>query len=359
MKEKGRSHSAAGVLIVSLVIMTLVSSAGRVHGADLSKYYKSPQMADAPNYVRLHKGQGLKRAVMGSEAELMDSAVKSLQGTNVYTITREPHVLFLETTETGTLAYALYFYPSQTARQTEVEVLIASPWFDAETISKYQADAFSSFFFSNYIKTRLQEKEYDPNSKEGSLLVLTHAAFNENIEIADALIKRGAKVDLAVAELKEIASKNKPYLDKPANKQAYDRAYAAVKLLESGVGTVLQARREEAEKDAKAFQAVVRTYQKSSVKPKLPEEARRFKIQAEGAVRDKDLSGAGEFYSQALAIAPWWPEGHFNRALVLGETKDFESAIKEMQRYLALVPKASNARAAQDQIYDWERKVKK
>lgn len=87
----------------------------------------------------------------------------------------------------------------------------------------------------------------------------------------------------------------------------------------------------------------------------LPEEANRYKVQAEGAVRDKSFNDAADYYAEALKIVPWWPIGHFNRALVLGETGDYELAKREMNYYLQLAPDAPNARAAQDKIYDWER----
>ena len=87
----------------------------------------------------------------------------------------------------------------------------------------------------------------------------------------------------------------------------------------------------------------------------LPEEANKYKVQAEGAVRDKEFNDAADYYAAALKIAPWWPVGHFNRALVLGEAGDYDMAKREMNYYLLLVPDASNARAAQDKIYDWAR----
>jgi tetratricopeptide (TPR) repeat protein len=108
--------------------------------------------------------------------------------------------------------------------------------------------------------------------------------------------------------------------------------------------------------DEALFQEAARNYRALAAKPQLPEAAHRFAVQAEGAVRDKDFDGAARFYMLALGIAPWWPEGHFNRALVLSEIEDFSEAIFEMKRYLTLVPNAPNARAAQDKIYDWERK---
>jgi tetratricopeptide (TPR) repeat protein len=102
------------------------------------------------------------------------------------------------------------------------------------------------------------------------------------------------------------------------------------------------------------FQGVVAKYLAANPKPGLPEETRKFKVQAEFAMQEKQFDKAAELYGKALEVAPWWPEGHFNRALILGETKKYWVAMREMKRYLLLVPDASNARAAQDKIYQWE-----
>ncbi len=110
-----------------------------------------------------------------------------------------------------------------------------------------------------------------------------------------------------------------------------------------------------AEYDAN-FAVSLTGYRKKAVSnAALPEEANRYKVQAEGAVRDKEFYDAADFYAEALKIVPWWPAGRFNRALVLGETGEYGEAIREMKHYLQLVPDAPNARAAQDKIYDWER----
>lgn len=105
------------------------------------------------------------------------------------------------------------------------------------------------------------------------------------------------------------------------------------------------------------FAEAAAKYRAAAFKPELPEEARRFKVQAEGAVVDKQFQDAADFYEQALQVAPWWPEGRYNRAMVLSEVGDYDQAIMEIKRYLALVPDAPNARAAQDKVYDWERKA--
>lgn len=107
-----------------------------------------------------------------------------------------------------------------------------------------------------------------------------------------------------------------------------------------------------------AFKSVADAYRKSPQKPALPEEARRFKVQAEAAVQEKNLSKAAFMFREGLLVAPWWPEGRFNHALILGEMGDYSVAGQEMQRYLQLVPDAPNARAAQDKMYVWEGKSK-
>ncbi|MGQ0544313.1 MAG: hypothetical protein ACT4P3_03150 [Betaproteobacteria bacterium] len=106
-----------------------------------------------------------------------------------------------------------------------------------------------------------------------------------------------------------------------------------------------------------AFAAAAEQYRAANPKPEFPEDARRYRVQAEAMLRDKLFMEAAEFYGEALRIAPWWPEGRFNRALVLGEVKDYAEAGREMKRYLQLVPDAPNARAAQDKIYEWESKA--
>ena len=107
------------------------------------------------------------------------------------------------------------------------------------------------------------------------------------------------------------------------------------------------------------FVKAAKDYHDAATKPTIPEEARKFKVQAEQSVGDKKFDAAAELYGKALAIAPWWPEGHFNRAIVLGENRYYQGAMREMKRYLILVPNAPDARAAQDKIYAWELKAGK
>ncbi|HLP98774.1 MAG TPA: SUMF1/EgtB/PvdO family nonheme iron enzyme [Sideroxyarcus sp.] len=102
------------------------------------------------------------------------------------------------------------------------------------------------------------------------------------------------------------------------------------------------------------FQEVAAKYRAAKPKPALSEEARKYKVQAEFMVQEKQSDKAAALYGRALEIAPWWPEGHFKLALLLGESKKYNEAMREMKRYLLLAPDAPEAREAQDRIYQWE-----
>ncbi len=109
--------------------------------------------------------------------------------------------------------------------------------------------------------------------------------------------------------------------------------------------------------DDARFEQVANAYREAATKPVLPEDARRFVVQAEGALNDRNLVAALALFDKALEVAPWWPMGYFNRALILGETENYKLAISSMKRWLALEPGAPDTRAAQDRIYEWERKL--
>ncbi len=106
--------------------------------------------------------------------------------------------------------------------------------------------------------------------------------------------------------------------------------------------------------DNAAFAATAKAYREAAVKPVPGEDVRRFEVQAIDAVKQKRFTDAVNLYGQALAIAPWWPAGHHDRALILAELGRNGEAMAEMQDYLALVPNAPDARAMQDKIYVWQ-----
>jgi tetratricopeptide (TPR) repeat protein len=103
-----------------------------------------------------------------------------------------------------------------------------------------------------------------------------------------------------------------------------------------------------------AFQEEARKYRAMRVKPALPEEAHKYAVQGDFAVEKKNLDAAADRYADALKVAPWWPEGHFKRGLVLADLERYDEGIDEMKKFLLLAPDAKEARVAQDNIYKWE-----
>ncbi len=104
----------------------------------------------------------------------------------------------------------------------------------------------------------------------------------------------------------------------------------------------------------RVHEALGRLYPKLSDKPPLPEEVRRYLIQADVHYKAERFDEAAQAYRTGLLLAPWWPSGHFNLALLLARGKQYPEAVEHMKRYLRLVPGAPNARVARDKIYEWE-----
>lgn len=111
--------------------------------------------------------------------------------------------------------------------------------------------------------------------------------------------------------------------------------------------------------DAPAFDQVVKAYRAAGGRQELPEEARRFQIQAFAAVDEGRFGEAAEAFQRALDLAPWWPQGHFNLALTRAALDDYPGAVEAMGRYLKLEPSAQDSREAQDKIYEWEGKAQR
>lgn len=95
-----------------------------------------------------------------------------------------------------------------------------------------------------------------------------------------------------------------------------------------------------------------------AVKPPLPDEVRKQSVLAENAVKEKQLIMAMIHYETGLKLYPTWPQGRFNAALIAAELGTYEEAIEHMQAYLDLVPGASDAEQARDQVVIWEEKAK-
>lgn len=111
-------------------------------------------------------------------------------------------------------------------------------------------------------------------------------------------------------------------------------------------------------KELEVFKEKAKAWRALPAKPPLPESANRYRVLAEDAFKEKDFYKAIDYYNKGLEIYPLWPAGQFNAALICGELKLYTEAVGHMQRYLALVPDAKDAKAAREKIYIWEEKAK-
>jgi tetratricopeptide (TPR) repeat protein len=101
---------------------------------------------------------------------------------------------------------------------------------------------------------------------------------------------------------------------------------------------------------------IFEVYPQMTEKPELPELARKYMVQASTATEEKNYVPALILWNKAINIAPYYPLSYFNRALLKEILNDYKGAITDVKKYLELSPDASNARAAQDKIYEWEGK---
>jgi tetratricopeptide (TPR) repeat protein len=91
----------------------------------------------------------------------------------------------------------------------------------------------------------------------------------------------------------------------------------------------------------------------------MSEGMRKIVVQANAMSQQKDYTGAIQEYLKAIELDPTsYPAAYFNLSLLLAQDKKPLSAIYYMKHYLLLVPEASDARSAQDKIYEWELMLK-
>ena len=88
--------------------------------------------------------------------------------------------------------------------------------------------------------------------------------------------------------------------------------------------------------------------------PELPEEARRHVVRGEVLIKDGDLKGALPEFARAIRMAPYIPRLYYNAALLNGQLRRYDEAIRLMRIYLEAAPEAPDARTARDEIIRWE-----
>ncbi len=91
--------------------------------------------------------------------------------------------------------------------------------------------------------------------------------------------------------------------------------------------------------------------------PEIPDEARRRVVRGELMLKDGQLDRALAEFNEALRMAPYVPKLYYNTALICGQLKQYEQAIRQMHLYLLAAPEAPDVRAAQDEITKWEMRL--
>ncbi|HEY3053598.1 MAG TPA: tetratricopeptide repeat protein, partial [Thermoanaerobaculia bacterium] len=108
-----------------------------------------------------------------------------------------------------------------------------------------------------------------------------------------------------------------------------------------------------AELRARQRQNVFRVYNRLPAKPVLPAAVIDIARRAQETLRVRNLHEAAETYEDALEIAPWWPEGYYNLALVRAAEADWRGAIANMRDFLAITSDAAARDHAHDLIEEW------
>jgi tetratricopeptide (TPR) repeat protein len=108
------------------------------------------------------------------------------------------------------------------------------------------------------------------------------------------------------------------------------------------------------------FKPIANQYCTLKVKPQVSEEQRKYIVQANSFNQDKVYDKAIELYNKAIEIDQTaYPAAYSNLALLSAQINKFDAAIYYMKKYLLLEPESSDARSAQDKIYEWEAKTGK
>jgi tetratricopeptide (TPR) repeat protein len=119
--------------------------------------------------------------------------------------------------------------------------------------------------------------------------------------------------------------------------------------------TALQSTPEGSDAEQWLREKVIKLALKIQPSPAIPEEARKFSVRGQAAIREaknpSDFQEVAKEFIKALRIAPWWADGYFNLGLAQEKAGQLNEAIQSLKLYLLASPNASDGRKVQDQIY--------
>jgi tetratricopeptide (TPR) repeat protein len=121
-----------------------------------------------------------------------------------------------------------------------------------------------------------------------------------------------------------------------------------------------QTRKKRYESQLILFKPIAAQYCALKVKPPISEGQRKFIVQANSFNEKKIYDKAIDLYNKAIEVDQTaYPAGYSNLALLSAQINNYDAAIFYMKKYLLLEPESSDARSAQDKIYEWEAQIAK
>jgi tetratricopeptide (TPR) repeat protein len=115
--------------------------------------------------------------------------------------------------------------------------------------------------------------------------------------------------------------------------------------------------------DLRLRETIIKLVQKLSPPPAIPEEARRFSVRGQIAIKEAkspaDFDEAANEFGKALRVAPWWADGYFNQGVALEKAGKYNEAIRSLKFYLFSAPGAPDAEKIKEQIYALEYRQEK
>jgi tetratricopeptide (TPR) repeat protein len=111
--------------------------------------------------------------------------------------------------------------------------------------------------------------------------------------------------------------------------------------------------------NAESFHQKASAWRALVAKPELSDEVHTRRLLAEDAIKNNQPEEALQFYDEGVGLDPTWAQGWFNAALVAAQLNLYADAALYMQNYLELVPEATDATSARDQIRVWKYKAQK
>ena len=89
-------------------------------------------------YARAHRGEGTRRVLKAPQRLVRDGLKEGWEQAESLQTEEEPDALFAHSTKVD-FTYAAYFYPPKSPVETDVEILIASPWLKPADIKAHEA----------------------------------------------------------------------------------------------------------------------------------------------------------------------------------------------------------------------------